>query len=153
MRVIERSFSDLLRRPKAVVEDLEDGDVLLRRRDEPDLRLTLADREAARLSAFATLGRALRNMAVHNPEALADFRYATHEAAHGWEAVGPVTPGNARAAWERIATDPRQRTERQHPLKGSLGTRCVNGEMLEQWQYEVTGGGRLWYCIDDERHL
>ena len=25
--------------------------------------------------------------------------------------------------------------------------------MLEQWQYEVTGGGRLWYCIDDGRHL
>jgi hypothetical protein len=20
---------------------------------------------------------------------------------------------------------------------------------MEQWQYEVTGGGRLWYCIDD----
>jgi hypothetical protein len=32
---------------------------------------------------------------------------------------------------------------------GSLGTRSVNGEMLEQWQYEVTGGGRLWYCIDN----
>jgi hypothetical protein len=56
-------------------------------------------------------------------------------------------------AWERITADARQRTERQHPLRGSLGTRSVNGEMLEQWQYEVTGGGRLWYCIDDERHL
>jgi hypothetical protein len=21
---------------------------------------------------------------------------------------------------------------------------------MEQWQYEVTGAGRLWYCIDDE---
>jgi hypothetical protein len=29
----------------------------------------------------------------------------------------------------------------------------VNGEMREQWQYEFTAGGRLWYCIDDERHL
>lgn len=34
-----------------------------------------------------------------------------------------------------------------------LGTRVVNGETLEQWQYEVTGGGRLWYCIDDVRRL
>ena len=82
-----------------------------------------------------------------------DFRYATNDAAHGWEAVCSVAPANARAAWERITADPRQRTERQHPLKGSLGTRFVNGEMLEQWQYEVTGGGRLWFCIDDERHL
>jgi hypothetical protein len=72
MRVIERPFSDLLRHPKAVAEDLEDGDVLLRRRNEPDLRLTLAAREAARSSAFAALGRALRNVAVHNPKALAD---------------------------------------------------------------------------------
>jgi hypothetical protein len=24
---------------------------------------------------------------------------------------------------------------------------------MEQWQYEVTAGGRLWYCIDDERKI
>lgn len=43
---------------------------------------------------------------------------------------------------------PRERTDRQHPLKGTLGTRTVNGEDMEQWQYEVTGGGRLWYVIE-----
>lgn len=21
-----------------------------------------------------------------------------------------------------------------------------------RWQYEVTAGGRLWYCIDDDSH-
>ncbi|MEA2503722.1 MAG: hypothetical protein QOG36_765 [Actinomycetota bacterium] len=82
-----------------------------------------------------------------------DFRYATSDAVSGWEAVCSAAPGNARIAWERITADPRSRTERQHLLKGSLGTRSVNGELLEQWQYEVTGGGRLWYCIDDKRHL
>jgi len=25
----------------------------------------------------------------------------------------------------------------------------VNGDQLEQWQFEVTGGGRVWYCVDD----
>jgi hypothetical protein len=29
----------------------------------------------------------------------------------------------------------------------------VNGETLEQWQYEVMSGGRLWYCIDDGRRV
>jgi hypothetical protein len=82
-----------------------------------------------------------------------DFRYATSDAVHGWEAVCSAAPANARTAWERITADPRQRSERQHPLKGSLGTRLVNAEVLEQWQYEVTGGGRLWYCIDDARQL
>jgi hypothetical protein len=22
---------------------------------------------------------------------------------------------------------------------------------MEQWQYEVTAGGRIWYCIDEDR--
>ena len=72
-----------------------------------------------------------------------DFRYATSDAVHGWAAVCSAAAANARTAWERITGDPSSRTERQHPLRGSLGTRSVNGEMLEQWQYEVTGGGRL----------
>jgi hypothetical protein len=72
VRVIERPFSDLLRHPNDVAADLEDGDVLLRRRDEPDLRLSLADREAERAEAFAAVARALRNLAVHSPSALAD---------------------------------------------------------------------------------
>ncbi len=72
MRVTERPFSDLLRRPKEVTDDVEDGDVLLRRRDEPDLRLTRADREAQRADTFSAIGRALRNLATHNPAALND---------------------------------------------------------------------------------
>lgn len=72
MRLIERPFSDLLRRPKDVTDDVEDSDVLLRRRDEPDLRLTRADREAHRADAFAAIGRVLRNLAVHSPVALGD---------------------------------------------------------------------------------
>lgn len=72
MRVTEHPFSDLLRRPKAVTEDVEEGDVLLRRRDEPDLRLSRADREAHRAEAFVALGRALRNLAVHNSSALGE---------------------------------------------------------------------------------
>lgn len=70
MRVTERPFSDLLRRPKDVTDDVESGDVVLRRRDEPDLRLTRADREASRADTFTAIGRALRNLAVHHPAAL-----------------------------------------------------------------------------------
>jgi hypothetical protein len=80
-----------------------------------------------------------------------EFRYATSDAVKGWEQVCSAAPANARVAWERITTDPRQRDSRQHPLRGSLGSRSVNGEELEQWQYEVTAGGRVWYCVDDDR--
>jgi hypothetical protein len=80
-----------------------------------------------------------------------DLRYGTGDAVTGWDKVCAAAPANARAAWERITTDPRQRDDRQHPLRGGLGARTVNGEEMEQWQYEVTSGGRLWYCIDDKR--
>jgi hypothetical protein len=80
-----------------------------------------------------------------------DFRFATSDAVKGWEQVCSAAPANARTAWERITADPRRRDARQHPLKGSLGTRLVNGVELEQWQYEVTAGGRIWYCVDDDQ--
>jgi len=40
---------------------------------------------------------------------------------------------------------------RQHRLRGQLATRMVGGQSLEQWQYEVTAAGRIWYCPDPER--
>lgn len=69
MRVIERPFSDLLRKPKEVSRDVADHDVLLRRRGAPDLRLTRVDRDDERLAAVVVFGRALRNLAVHQPDA------------------------------------------------------------------------------------
>jgi hypothetical protein len=36
-------------------------------------------------------------------------------------------------------------------VKGSLGSRTANDVEMEQWQYEATAGGRIWYCIDDDR--
>jgi hypothetical protein len=71
MRIIERTFSDLLRKPGEITSDVERGDVLLRRRGEPDLRLTRADREADRAAAFSSLSLAIRNLAAHQPRALA----------------------------------------------------------------------------------
>jgi hypothetical protein len=38
---------------------------------------------------------------------------------------------------------------RHHRLKGSLGTAKHGGRELEQWQYEITGSGRVWFLIDD----
>jgi hypothetical protein len=72
MRVIEYPFSDLLRQPNAVVKDLVDGDVLLRRRGAPSLRLSRVDRDDQRADAYAMVGRTLRNLSVHSPAALGE---------------------------------------------------------------------------------
>ena len=42
---------------------------------------------------------------------------------------------------------------RQHRLRGELAAREIGGRRLNQWQYEVTAGGRIWYCPDDERRV
>ena len=82
-----------------------------------------------------------------------DLRFASNQAAEGWEQLGRQAGGNLRRAFDAIRTDPRSRSapERHHRLKGGLGTAVWKGEPLERWQYEVTGGGRIWYVIDDAR--
>jgi hypothetical protein len=34
-----------------------------------------------------------------------------------------------------------------------LAERSVGGRTLQQWQYEVTGAARIWYCVDDEARV
>jgi hypothetical protein len=60
---------------------------------------------------------------------------------------------NLDRAWLAMTADPRCRADpsRQHPLKYDLATVKVGGSEMDQWQYEVTGGARVWYAIDDER--
>lgn len=80
-----------------------------------------------------------------------DIRFDNAESAKGWENLARATPANLRRAFEAIRDNPRPTppTERHHRLHGRLGAVTRRGEQLEQWQYEVTGGGRIWYLIDD----
>jgi hypothetical protein len=79
-----------------------------------------------------------------------DLRYGDSAAVDGWEQLSRQAPGPTLAIWSMLRADPRRRGARQHPLKGELATRSIGGRMLEQWQIEVTGAGRVWYAIDDE---
>ncbi len=72
MRAIERQFSEFLRQPNVVVAELDDHDVVLRRRNAPALRLSQADRAEGQAVAFDALARLLRNLAAHSPEAMND---------------------------------------------------------------------------------
>lgn len=82
------------------------------------------------------------------------LRFEDSDSVHGWENLCKQAPGNTYRAWEAFTMEPRDRSqhERQHRLHGEPGTRRRSGRDLEQWQYEVTGGGRIWYLIDDVTH-
>jgi hypothetical protein len=80
-----------------------------------------------------------------------DLRFASNQAAIGWEQLAAQAAANLRRAYDVIRSHPRTKRspERHHRLKGSLGTAAWKGDLLERWQYEVTGAGRIWYLIDD----
>jgi hypothetical protein len=82
-----------------------------------------------------------------------DLRFGDNAAVDGWEKLSSHAPGPSRTAWAILRTDPRRRGNRQHPLKGELATRSIGGRILDQWQLEVTGAGRIWYAIDDEHRI
>lgn len=80
-------------------------------------------------------------------------RLVDRQAAQGWAALLSQAPDNLDRAWVAITASPRCRDDlsRQHRLKYDLKSVKVDGVELEQWQYEVTGGGRIWFAIDDGR--
>jgi hypothetical protein len=82
------------------------------------------------------------------------IRFASADAASGWELLCKQAPGPTHQAWRLLRDQPRPdpHTRRQHPLLDDLAHRTYRGRELEQWQYEVTGAGRIWYLVDDERH-
>jgi hypothetical protein len=77
-----------------------------------------------------------------------ELRFATNEAAEGWEDLCRQAPGPTKSCWQQLRPDPLRRDRRQHPLHDKLSHRTVGGQQLEQWQKEVTGAGRVWYCPD-----
>ncbi len=82
-----------------------------------------------------------------------DVRFGTKEAAASWDELVRAAKGNARRAYDFMRTAPGQETGTRHQrLKGSLATGMHRGRQLPQWQFEVTGGGRIWYLIDEEHH-
>jgi len=61
--------------------------------------------------------------------------------------------GNTRAAFELMRSTPRPPEDRRHTrLRGDLATRSFEGRELEQWEIEVTGAGRIFYLVDDDKH-
>jgi hypothetical protein len=70
-----------------------------------------------------------------------------------WKADRSLSPSSPlpRSASER--TSPAGGAPRLQHLEQRLARARIvwPGPELEQWQVEVTAGGRIWYCIDDDR--
>lgn len=96
MQVIERTFSEFLRQPKEVTADLAQHDVVLRRRNAPDLYLSLAARDTSRAKTIESLARLLGKIATDAPEAMV----SAIETAFPW--VGFLSPEERREFAENL---------------------------------------------------
>jgi hypothetical protein len=86
------------------------------------------------------------------PEGQWDVRFATSDAVTGWEELCRHALANTRRCLETLRADPRSGAG-QERLRGDLATHRHNGRDLEQWEYEVTSGGRVRYAIDDQARV
>ena len=77
------------------------------------------------------------------------------EAAKGWEELCRVAQANTWEAWTVLTERPTrpENPARQHRVRGQLAQRQVGGRLLDQWQYEVTAAGQIWYCPEPERRI
>ncbi|MCX6387506.1 MAG: hypothetical protein NTX07_02100 [Solirubrobacterales bacterium] len=81
------------------------------------------------------------------------LRFANRQADAAWKELANSRVAHALAKFYDIAArDPRGSSDpgRHHRLRGELGTNVRSGRSLEQWQYEFTSGGRIWFVIDDD---
>lgn len=80
-------------------------------------------------------------------------RFLNTEAAKGWEELCRSAASNMWEAWVVLTERPvsSENIDRQHRLKGGYAHHTIDGVTFVQWQYEVTSGGRIWYCADTDQ--
>ncbi|HEX3784295.1 MAG TPA: hypothetical protein VHX38_31950 [Pseudonocardiaceae bacterium] len=84
-----------------------------------------------------------------------EARFVSSEAAKGWEELCRTARANTWEAWVVLTerpTEPENKS-RHKLLQGVLATREIDGRRLDQWQYAVTSGGRIWFCPDQSRRI
>jgi len=74
---------------------------------------------------------------------------ATREAELGWRDLKATQRNTLADAWDYLTQHPLASTPTAHPLRGALGTIRRGGETHERWQYELSGGARIWYFVVD----
>ena len=100
------------------------------------------------------MARAKRGEQVPPPPAEDEWelRYATKQAL-AFPEMEKQFPGNCAEAKARLKVAPTTRTDVQKRLRGSLGTRSIAGVEMDQWQYDIASGARLWYCVDSDKSI
>lgn len=82
--------------------------------------------------------------------------HASRRSKKEWRRAADSMPDLMAAEKRRLETRPTDRSanpRRTAQLKGKLKDRLIGDKRLPQWQHEITGAGRIWYCVDKEQRV
>lgn len=82
------------------------------------------------------------------------IRNSNKDAGKAWAELSNTGLKTALAKLYDILTDdPRWPGDagRHHQLHGEHATKTYDGRVLEKWQHEISGSGRVWFLVDDEK--
>jgi len=68
-----------------------------------------------------------------------------------WDLATQLAPDLVEKVLGKLSQKPLDREgnpRRTHKLKGKLASRTIGSKVLEQWQFEFSASGRVWYCVD-----
>ena len=75
---------------------------------------------------------------------------ASRQAELGWRDLRATQRNVLADAWDYLTTTPTHPTPTAHPLRGTLAIVRHQGIDHERWQYELSGGARIWYFVVDQ---
>ena len=76
-----------------------------------------------------------------------EIRFANRDAEKGWRDLLAVARNATVEAWDYLTVHPHEGSKRCYALKADYAVVNVSGVDYEQWQYKVTDGARVWYCV------
>ena len=76
-----------------------------------------------------------------------EIRFANRDAEKGWRDVPAVARNATVEAWDHLTAHPHEGSKRCYALRADYAVVNIGGVAYEQWQYKVTDGARIWYCV------
>jgi mRNA-degrading endonuclease RelE of RelBE toxin-antitoxin system len=97
----------------------------------------------------------VKGEAVGRPLKKNEFRivFGSLQAQRGWNNLLAIQRAHLSDAWTQLTIDPLALSPTIHPLKGKLETVERNGVQHLQRQYELSGGARIWFYVDEEEKV
>ena len=79
-----------------------------------------------------------------------EIRFATRQAEKRWQDLLATQRNTVVDAWDFLTKTPLSASFTNHPMKDELATVTRDGRAFDRWQYEMAGGARLWFYMDDQ---